>query len=136
MKQIRLIDRLGIDLSTQKVRSFGLILVLILLIVFGYRLIRYDEFLLIFLIIGIGIAAAAIGIPRALNIIYIPWMVIALTIGAVISYFLLFLVFFLILTPVGWSMRMFGRDPLRLKEKADSYWIERKTEQTDFERMF
>lgn len=37
-------------------------------------------------------------------------------------------VFFLVFAPLGWIMRLAGRDPLRLKFEADaeSYWIQRK----------
>lgn len=137
MPPINWVKRLNIDVSSPKIRSFGSILAFILLAVVGYKFIRYDEFILILLLLGMGIGFTAFTVPHLLKIVYVPWMIVALTIGAVISYFLLFLVFFLILTPVGLIMKMLARSPLRMGEKVDSYWIMRdQNKQTDFKRMF
>lgn len=51
------------------------------------------------------------------------------------------LVFFVVLTPLGCIVRLFGRDPLGLKPRATkSYWIERKSsgeaEATVFNRQY
>jgi hypothetical protein len=58
-----------------------------------------------------------------------------------LSSFALGLMFFLILTPIGFIARLFGRDPLGLKPRtATSYWIERKSsdepETTTFNRQY
>jgi len=53
------------------------------------------------------------------------------------THVLLAIIFYLIFTPVGFVMRLFGKDPLERTGKKDSYWKPRKTgTQTDFERMF
>jgi len=54
---------------------------------------------------------------------------------------LLGLLFFLVLTPIGFVARLFGRDPLVLKPKMKkSYWIDRKSsdeaEATVFNRQY
>lgn len=51
------------------------------------------------------------------------------------------LVFFVVLTPLGFIARLFGRDSLGLKHRAtSSYWIERKyskeAETTVFNRQY
>jgi hypothetical protein len=58
-----------------------------------------------------------------------------------LSSFALGLLFFLILTPIGFTARLFGRDLLGLKPRAtSSYWIERKSsdeaETTVFNRQY
>ncbi len=50
-------------------------------------------------------------------------------------------VFFLVLTPIGFIARLFGRDTLGLKPRAtSSYWIEKKSsdqaEATAFNRQY
>lgn len=41
-----------------------------------------------------------------------------------VTFVLLLLVFGLILTPIGWVGRAFGRDPLRRKDPGASMWVD------------
>lgn len=61
--------------------------------------------------------------------------------GRFLSAIALGLVFFIVLTPLGFIARFFGRDALGLKHRAtSSYWIERKfsneAETTVFNRQY
>lgn len=55
------------------------------------------------------------------------WMRFGLLLHRIVSPLALGILFFLVVTPTGLLMRLFGKDPLRLKrdEAAASYWIER-----------
>lgn len=58
-----------------------------------------------------------------------------------LSTFALGVVFFLVLTPIGFVARLFGRDALGLKPRTtSSYWIEKKSsdqaEATAFNRQY
>ena len=57
------------------------------------------------------------------------------------SSFALWLVFFVIVTPIGFTARLFGSDSLGLKPRTtSSYWIERKSsneaETTAFDKQY
>jgi len=72
---------------------------------------------------------AAIGLveyfrPGFMRSIYLAWMYMAFPIGWVISHLLLFAVYYLILTPIGLVMRLFGYDPMRkdFDATAKTYW--------------
>jgi hypothetical protein len=71
---------------------------------------------------------------------HIIWMRLAVALGYINSRVLLSLMFYLVFTPYGLLMRLFGRDPLRRRgARRESYWISRKvTRQTkeQFERLF
>ena len=59
------------------------------------------------------------------------WMGFGLLLGKIISPIVLGAIFFLIFTPTGFFMRLFGRDELRLKTKPiPSYWKARETGQS------
>jgi hypothetical protein len=59
------------------------------------------------------------------------WMGLGLLLGMIISPIVLGIIFFLIFTPVGLCMRLFGRDELRLKKlEANTYWKVRQTHDT------
>ena len=79
--------------------------------------------------------------PRALKYLYIAWMSLALTLGFIMSYVILTLFFFLIVTPIALLARLFRRDFLaqRLDKQASTYWIRCETEAkapASYERQF
>ena len=59
--------------------------------------------------------------------IYLGWLYAAYPIGWTISHLLLFVVYFVVITPVGLVLRLFGKDPLerRFDADAESYWTAR-----------
>ena len=79
-------------------------------------------------------------IPPAARRFYRYWMAFAAALGAVNSRILLSAFFFIVLTPVGFILRMLGKDPLdRRGPSKNSYWHRRQiTRQTreGFERAF
>jgi hypothetical protein len=66
------------------------------------------------------------------------WHQLGLLMGKIVSPLVLGFIFFLILTPLALVLRVFGRDPLRLKKSsARSFWIQREPQDTagDFFRL-
>ena len=55
------------------------------------------------------------------------WMKLGLVLYTVVSPVVLALVFYLCITPIGFIMRLAGKDPLRLRldPAAETYWIRR-----------
>lgn len=80
--------------------------------------------------------------PKALKLVYLVWMTLAILLGFVVSHVLLTALFYLAVTPVGLLARLCGKDFLGLKmePKASSYWIARNREQErsklDYEQQF
>lgn len=67
------------------------------------------------------------------------WMRLGLFLGKIINPFILGIIFFGLFTPYGVSMRIVGRDELRLKKsKKMTYWIKRSDiyPQVNFNRQF
>ena len=82
--------------------------------------------------IGATIGAVGVVVPVLIRPIYFVWMAAAFPIGWVMSHVILAIVFYFVFTPVGWLMKLFGKDPmLRDLERDDSgtYWIRRTPEQ-------
>ncbi|MBI5762645.1 MAG: hypothetical protein HZA51_03880 [Planctomycetes bacterium] len=69
----------------------------------------------------------AFAAPAALRWLYIVLTVVSFPIGFVMSYVIVSIMFFLVITPIGIIMRMMGRDALRLKfnPQATTHWIPR-----------
>ena len=55
------------------------------------------------------------------------WFLLGMMLGKIMTPVVMSLLFFVVVTPVGFLMRAFGQDPLRLKRErnAESYWIKR-----------
>ena len=76
-------------------------------------------------LVGLGIVFGAWGLiwPAGLKPVYKVWMSLAAILGWFMSRLLLGLVFYLAVTPIGWIMRLVGKDVLDLKMKdRASYW--------------
>src|SRR5437763_14449096 len=90
--------------------------------------------------IGALLLIVGLLLPAPARAFHNAWMRFASALGYVNSRVLLTLMYYLVLTPYGFVMRLAGRDPLRRRGKAgESYWIDRKlTRQTreQFERLF
>lgn len=66
------------------------------------------------------------------RIIFLALTLITLPIGWVMSFILLAIFYFLILTPLGLVFRLTGRDPLHRKfdSRTESYWLRRQPPDT------
>jgi len=74
-------------------------------------------------IAGLLLALAAV-LPGALAPIEHIWMKVAFAMSVVMTYVILSLTFFLVITPVGFLVRTFGRGGLKLRFEPErtSYW--------------
>ncbi len=75
--------------------------------------------------------------PKAIRPLYVALNVVTWPIGYVLSHIVLFLVFFLVITPMAIVFRLIGRDAMNrtFDHSADSYWI-RLESQPPAERYF
>jgi hypothetical protein len=66
------------------------------------------------------------------RIIYIALTLVTLPIGWVMSFIIMAIFYFSILTPLGLVFRLTGRDPLHRKfdSRAESYWLKRQPPDT------
>ena len=84
----------------------------------------------------VWIAAAAVtlvyyAVPPLRRPLFLGWMYAAFPIGFAISYVLMAVIYYAVVTPIGVLMRLFGRDSMcrRFDRDAASYWHERRTEE-------
>ena len=81
--------------------------------------------------IGAGLLFGLWGLvwPAGLKPVYKVWMSLAVILGFFVSRILLSLIFYLVVTPIGLIMRLWGKDLLDMKLKdRDSYWHVRSEE--------
>jgi protein-S-isoprenylcysteine O-methyltransferase Ste14 len=68
--------------------------------------------------------------PKANLPIYVGLTVVAFPIGFVLSYVIMATLFYLIIAPIGFLLRIFGQDPMdrRFLPAAKTYWIDARPE--------
>ena len=67
----------------------------------------------------------------------IAWIKLGEVLGKIIAPLVMALIFFFILTPLSFIIRIFGKDLLKLKlSKDNSYWIKREKNITSMDKQF
>ncbi len=126
--------------SRRELQWFAGLLIVFALVVSGLWSFRTGRstgpMVLLSLLSAIGLLGLLI--PNAIRWFYIAWMIAVWPIGWVVSHVLLALIFFGVILPIGVTLRMLGRDPMRksIDRSAKTYWIDRATEPTDPNRYF
>ena len=75
---------------------------------------------------AIGGALVALGLSSVEHgrTLFVGLQTITYPIGLVLSTIALMVLFYVVFTPIGWLMRLMGRDPLRLRVRAQpSNWV-------------
>jgi hypothetical protein len=122
-------------------RKFGITIGLFLMILAGVLFWRGKETFEIFLVSGLALLALGLTIPVVLKPIYWIWMILAVILGWVMTRVILSLLFYIVITPIGFFSRLSGNRFLDLDwdKSKDTYWNYRTTNQLnreDYERQF
>ena len=124
--------------TTKELRQFAFVMAGMILFLFalffpwlygmGFSYIPY--------IISALFISAAVIIPKILTPVYRLWMKFAHVIGLVNSKIILFIIFYLIIAPMGLAAKIFGYDPMKKKNTSASYYILRKEDKNNMENPF
>jgi hypothetical protein len=91
------------------------------------------------IVAAVAAVIAVIGFieTRLMMRVYLAMVLTTYPIGFVISHILLGVVYYLVVTPIGFALKLAGHDPMRraLEPQAPTYWID-KPESPDTERYF
>ena len=108
-------------------RAFGLFFALIFFALGGYGYLNSWQ---LFLSISFSIVAGlfflcALIAPRILQPLNFAWLKLGFLLGAIVNPIILTILYVGTMLPLGICYRLIGRDSLRLKRSAGSYWVER-----------
>ena len=105
-------------------RNFGIIVGIILLIISGFLFWKEKESFQIFLAICITLFLTAIAIPAVLKPVYWIWMIFAIILSWIMTRVILSLLFYVVFTSIGLTLRFFGKQFLELRwdKSKESYW--------------
>ena len=125
------------EIKTSSNRSFGIVFFIVFLLVAIYPFFKNGDIRLwsllvssIFLILGLINS----NILTPLNKI---WFKFGIFLGRIISPVIMGIIFFLVVTPIGFIMRLMGKDVLSLKfNNNKSHWIEKTDPKSKMKNQF
>ncbi|MBA64853.1 MAG: hypothetical protein CMG55_03530 [Candidatus Marinimicrobia bacterium] len=130
----------GITSTKKELRGFGITIGIIFLLITGFLFFKEKESFQIFLYIGGFFIALGLILPRILNPFYLIWMTFAVIFGWVMTRLILSILFYSLITAIGFLARIFGKDFLNLKSTDyESYWNLRDRERElnqDYEKQY
>ena len=92
---------------------------------------------------GVALALLLCGLirPKSLIYLYRGWMTLSLILGLLMTHLILSVMYYIIFTPIGIVMRVFGRDILRKQfdKNQRTYWIKKEQNvlaKERYEKMF
>ena len=125
------------DIKISSNKSFGIVFFVVFLLIAIYPLthggdIRIWSVMISFIFLVLGLLNSIILTP--LNKI---WFKFGILLGKIVSPLIMGIIFFLVVTPIGFIMRLLGKDVLNLKyNKNKSYWIEKKGPKSKMKNQF
>lgn len=130
----------ALEISRKILRKFGLMVGGIFLLI-GFWIYHSSQSFagIIFICIGILLLIFGLLFPNTLSGIYKVWMGLAFALGWLVSRVLLIVLFYFVLTPVGFIAKIVGKKFLDIdyKVKKESYWIISPSDKkADYSKMY
>ncbi len=127
--------------SRKELRKFGLLVGSVFVVLSGIGMYRgwSTGGTVILLLAGVLLLACGLFLPESLKQVYRTWMAVAFAIGWLVSRLILIILFYFVLTPVGFLARFFEKEFLdtNFRKKKESYWIAKSTDKKiNYEKLF
>ena len=119
-------------------KSFGILFFVVFAIIGLYPLLSFNFVRVWALAIALIFLFLGLTKPSVLNPLNTGWIKLGEILGKIIAPIVMLLVFFIVITPIGIMLRLFGKDILGLKfsEKVKTYWITRDKNIGPMKRQF
>ena len=131
------------DIKTEikDLKYFGMTIAIILLAIAGLLFYKDEQLYQIFIVLGGTLFIIGLILPVLLKPFYFTWMSFAIILGWIMTRLILSFLFYFIISPIGITSRVFGKDFLKLKKlnNKKSYWNQRDKKidnQQYFEQQF
>ena len=118
-------------------KSFGILFFIVFLIIGLWPLINLNPIRIWSLIISLIFLMLAFFKPEFLKPLNGIWMKFGELIGRVIAPIVMFVIFFLVVTPLSFLVRLLGKDLLKIKfNNSKSYWLQKKNDSSSMKKQF
>ena len=118
-------------------RSFGIVFFIVFILIAFYPLINQGEVRIWSILVSLFFLIFGIINSKILTPLNKIWFKFGIFLGKMISPIVMGLIFFLVVTPIGFLMRMLKKDILNLKfNESNSYWIEKTDPKSKMKNQF
>ena len=114
----------NIKTNNKAIRDFGFIIGCLLLIIAGILFYKMSYLNLVMISLGFSFIGLGLVLPVIIKPFYLLWMYFAVILGWFMTRLILGLLFYIIVSPIGVILRLFGKEFLGLGKKLSnkSYW--------------
>ena len=125
------------DLKIGSNKSFGIVFFVVFLLIAIYPLINNGELRIWSLVVAIIFFILGLINSKVLTPLNKLWFKFGLLLGKVVSPLIMGIIFFLVVTPTAFIMRIIGKDLLNLRfNNKKSYWIEKTGPKSKMKNQF
>ena len=125
------------DIKISSNRSFGIVFFIVFLLIALYPLIYNGDLRIWSLVISLIFLILGLINSKLLTPLNKVWFKFGIFLGKIISPLIMGIIFFLVVTPIGFLMRILGKDVLNLKYNDNkSYWIEKSGPKSKMKNQF
>ena len=118
-------------------RGFGLLFFVVFFLIGIWPLFKENDYRLWSLIISIIFLTLGLLNSKLLEPLNNLWIKFGEILGKIIAPIVMMIVFFIVLTPLSFIIKLFGKDLLQIKfVKNNSYWITRKKDIGSMKKQF
>ena len=125
------------DLKISSNRSFGIVFFIVFILIAFYPLINQQEIRIWSVLISLLFLILGIINSKILTPLNKVWFKFGVFLGKIISPIVMGVIFFLVVTPIAFLMRLLKKDLLNLKyNKNSTYWIEKNEPKSKMKNQF
>jgi hypothetical protein len=122
-------------------KKFGITMGIILTIIGFFMLWKKNTYCEYFFFLAAAFFISGLILPYVLKPVYKAWMALSVVMGFIMTRIIMFIIFYLMVTPLRILASIAGKEflDMKIEKSAKSYWIVRKQTQkvkSDYERQF
>ena len=125
-----------IKISSNK--SFGIVFSIVFIIIATWPMTNGEQVRIWSIVVSLIFLILGLANSRLLMPLNLIWFKFGLILGAIVAPIIMGIVFFIVITPTGFIMRIFGKDLLNKKynNKCKSYWKNREKSKGTMKQQF
>tara|TARA_B100000953_G_scaffold174519_1_gene143742 strand:+ start:197 stop:580 length:384 start_codon:yes stop_codon:yes gene_type:complete len=125
------------DIKISSNRSFGLVFFVVFLLISIYPLLHGQNLRFWLLIVAIIFLALGLLNSKILTPLNKFWFKFGLLLGGIVSPVIMSIIFFFVVTPISFVMKILGKDILNLKlNNNNTYWVEKSGPKSKMKNQF
>jgi len=118
-------------------RSFGIVFSIVFLIIAIWPIKNGNEITYWLLIVSVFFLLLGLLNSKILTPLNKIWFKFGMFLGSIISPIVMGIIFFIVVTPIGFIMKIFGKDLLNINyNNNNSYWIEKNNQNSSMNKQF